>query len=137
MSGSPARRTDHSGPTGRLEHLRPAHPARLASCAAPGYGSARRDYTRLPLDDSVHDPKAVGPYAYFSWYGRASRFFDLKNPAGPGDLTRFRPVPARDRHRLLCPGGTCTQAVWGVFVMPKVVLASDLNSGLWVLSRPR
>jgi len=27
--------------------------------------------------------------------------------------------------------------VWGVFVMPKYVLASDLNSGLWVLSRPR
>ena len=44
--------------------------------------------------------------------------------------------PGRDRHGLLCPGDTCT-AVWGVYVMPHYVLVSDLNSGLWVVNRPR
>ena len=114
----------------------PAHPVRLATVRLPyrlGPGGA---YTGLPLDDSVHDPKAVGRYAYFSWYGQGVALFDLKNPGKPKYVTRFRPLPGRDRHGLLCPGGTCT-AVWGVFVMPKVVLASDLNSGLWVLSRPK
>jgi hypothetical protein len=109
---------------------------RLATVRLPyrlGPGGA---FTGLPLDDSVHDPKAVGGYAYFSWYGQGVALFDLKNPRKPRYVTRFRPPPGGDRHGLLCPGGSCT-AVWGVYVMPKVVLASDLNTGLWVLSRPR
>ncbi len=114
----------------------PAHPVRLATVRLPYRLGPGGTFTGLPLDDSVHDPKAIGRYAYFSWYGQGVALFDLKNPGKPRYVTRFRPVPARDRHGLLCPGGTCT-AVWGVFVMPKVVLASDLNSGLWVLSRPR
>jgi hypothetical protein len=84
----------------------------------------------------VHDPKAAGRLAYFSWYAQGVALFDLTKPRHPRFLARFQPPPARDRHGLLCPDASCT-AVWGVYVMPRYVLASDLSSGLWVLSRPR
>jgi hypothetical protein len=112
----------------------PAHPMQLATvrlpaALQPGGSSA------FELSDSVHDAKVLGRYAYFSWYGQGVTLFDLKNPRRPRFLTRFRPPPRRDHNTLLCPGSSCT-AVWGVFPTRKYVLASDLNSGLWVLSRP-
>ena len=114
----------------------PAHPVRLATVRLPARLSPDGAFTGLPPEDSVHDPKTVGRYAYFSWYGQGAALFDLKNPRKPKFLMRFQPLPGRDRHGLLCPGDTCT-AVWGVYVMPHYVLVSDLNSGLWVVSRPR
>ena len=114
----------------------PTHPVRLATVQLPSRIRPGGEYTGLPLADSVHDPKAAGRYAYFSWYGQGVELFDLKSRRKPRFVARFRPPPARDRHGLLCPGGSCT-AVWGVFVMPRYVLASDLSTGLWVLSRPR
>jgi hypothetical protein len=113
----------------------PARPVRLATVRLPGKLRPGGDYTGLSLGDSVHDPKVAGRYAYFSWYGQGVALFDLKNPRKPRYLTRFRPPPAPDRHGLLCPAASCT-AVWGVFPMAKYVLASDMGSGLWVLSRP-
>jgi hypothetical protein len=112
----------------------PAHPVKLATVRLPARLQPGGSYTGLALADSVHDPKAVGRYAYFSWYGQGVALFDLKSPRKPRFLARFRPPPGRDDHGLLCPGKRCT-AVWGVFVMPRYVLASDLNSGLWVLAR--
>jgi hypothetical protein len=109
----------------------PAHPVRLATVQLPARLVPGGDSIG-PLADSVHDPKVLGRHAYFSWYGQGMALFDLKNPRKPRFLTRFRPRPERDAHDLLCPGGSCT-AVWGVFPTPKYVLASDLNSGLWVL----
>jgi hypothetical protein len=117
---------------------RPARPRRLASVQLPARITPAGHYTGLQLEDSVHDPKAVGKLAYFSWYGQGVVLFDLSNPRRPRFLTRFRPPPAPDEHKLLCPGSSCT-AVWGVFPMRRYILASDLNSGLWILrlSRPR
>jgi hypothetical protein len=113
----------------------PRRPVRLATVRLP---------TRLlpggveswPLAESVHDPKVAGRYAYFSWYGQGVALFDLKQPRHPRFIARFRPPPSRDHHGIVCPNASCT-AVWGVFVRPRYVLASDLSSGLWVLSRPR
>jgi hypothetical protein len=114
----------------------PARPVRLATVRLPARVQPGGTFTGAPLTDSVHDPKAAGHYGYFSWYGQGVALFDLKNPRKPRFLTRFKPPPARDEHGLLCPDERCT-AVWGVFVMPHYVLASDMSSGLWVLSRPR
>jgi len=114
----------------------PAHPVRLATVQLPGRLSPGGGFGgRLPLTDSVHDPKVFGRYAYFSWYGQGVVLFDLKNPRKPRFVTRFLPSPRRDHGALLCPSHSCT-AVWGVFPMKKYVLASDMSSGLWVLSRP-
>ena len=114
----------------------PAHPVRLAIVRLPNRLTPGGLFSgRLPLSDSVHDPKVVGHRAYFSWYGQGVALFDVKNPRTPRFVVRFRPPPGRDRHGLLCPGETCT-AVWGVFPMPRYILASDMLTGLWVLSRP-
>jgi hypothetical protein len=112
----------------------PAQPVKLATVRLPARLRPGGAYTGLALADSVHDPKVAGRYAYFSWYGQGVALFDLKNPRKPRFVTRVRPPPELDRHGLLCPGQSCT-AVWGVFVRPRYVLASDLNSGLWVLTR--
>lgn len=127
--------------THEVQHGRPvvwnvAHarrPVRLATVQLParllpGGGDS------WTFADSVHDPKAAGRYAYFSWYGQGVTLFDLKNPRHPRFVGRFRPPPQRDRGSLVCPGQRCT-SVWGVFVRPNYVLASDMISGLWVLTR--
>jgi hypothetical protein len=129
--------------THELEHGRPvvwqisdpAHPVRLATVRLPASMQPGGATGGIGLNDSVHDPKVFGRYAYFSWYGQGVALFDLKNPRKPRFVTRFRPPPKHDAHGLVCPGGECT-AVWGVYPTTKYVLASDMNSGLWVLSRP-
>jgi len=113
----------------------PAHPVKLATVQLPASLRPGGASGGVGLNDSVHDPKILGRYAYFSWYGQGVAVFDLKNPRKPRFVARFRPPPKRDGHGLVCPGGACT-AVWGVFPTAKYVLASDMNSGLWVLSRP-
>ena len=86
----------------------------------------------LSLTDSVHDPKVTGGTAYFSWYSQGVVAADVADPARPKLLARFLPPAARDRESLLCPDHPCT-AVWGVDTSGPYVLASDMNSGLWVL----
>jgi hypothetical protein len=113
----------------------PTHPVKLATVQLPASLRPGGASGGIGLNDSVHDPKILGRYAYFSWYGQGVAVFDLKNPRKPRFVARFRPPPKRDGHGLVCPGGACT-AVWGVFPTAKYVLASDMNSGLWVLSRP-
>ena len=114
----------------------PAHPVRLATVRLPYRLAPGGLFSgRLPLSDSVHDPKVVGRRAYFSWYGQGIALFDVANPRKPRFVARFRPPPGPDAHGLLCPGETCT-AVWGVFPMPRYVLASDMITGLWVLRAP-
>lgn len=130
----------HEVPHGRAvvwNIVHPAHPRRLATIRLPARLQPGGTFTgTLDLADSVHDPKAIGKLAYFSWYAQGVALFDLSRPRHPRFLTRFRPPPEPDEHALLCPGAACT-AVWGVFPMKRYVLVSDMNSGLWVLSRPR
>jgi hypothetical protein len=100
-------------------------------------GSVLGQVSGIELTDSVHDPKVAGKLAYFSWYAQGVVVFDISNPRRPRFVTRFLPARGRDDHGLLCPGSRC-RAVWGVFPMARYMLASDINSGLWVLrlSRP-
>ena len=115
----------------------PAHPRRLGTILLPARLKPGGAYTgNLDLADTVHDPKAAGKLAYFSWYGQGVVVFDFSNPRRPRFLARFRPPPEPDEHHLLCPGSSCT-AVWGVFPMRRYVLASDMNSGLWIVHLQR
>lgn len=97
-----------------------------------GRGGSMSDVAGMSLTDSVHDPKARGNIAFFSWYGQGVVAADISNPRRPRFLARYLPAPSRDREELLCPGRRCT-SVWGVDVAGDIVVASDLNSGLWVL----
>jgi hypothetical protein len=94
-------------------------------------GSVLGQVSGIELTDSVHDPKVAGTLAFFSWYAQGVVVFDISKPRHPRFVTRFLPTRGYDGHGLLCPGSRC-RAVWGVFPMRDYVLASDLNSGLWV-----
>ncbi len=73
--------------------------------------------------DGVHDPKIRGNRAYFSWYRRGVIVVDISKPAKPRLLAQF--IPPVDPQ------------VWGVSLEGDTVLASDMNSGLWVLRLQR
>jgi hypothetical protein len=117
----------------------PAAPRALAqlrlpsSVLAAGHrASGLSAVSGFDLMDSVHDPKIVGTTAFFSWYSQGVVAADVSNPRKPRFLARFLPTPAGDRESLLCPDRRCV-AVWGVDTLGDLVLASDMNSGLWVL----
>jgi hypothetical protein len=117
----------------------PAAPVRLSEVELTPQllrqGRTGQDFDRvsgLDLSDSVHDPKISGRLAFFSWYRQGVVAADISDPGRPRVVARFLPTATADREQLLCPGRAC-RAVWGVYVTPRYVLASDMLSGLWVL----
>lgn len=81
---------------------------------------------------SVHDPKVQGSLAYFSWYSEGVVVVDISRPANPRFVAQFVPEPAADPRGFFAPPGVEFPFVWGTFVDRNYVLASDINSGLWV-----
>jgi hypothetical protein len=91
-------------------------PRRLADIRLPA---------SIPVTDGgvfggVHDPKVLGNRAYFSWYRQGIVVADITKPAAPKFVAQFVPP-------------TPSPQVWGVYATKSYVLASDMNSGLWVL----
>jgi hypothetical protein len=78
---------------------------------------------------TIHNPVSVGRYALLAWYSDGVRLLDLSNPDAPRELAAWVPPPSPD------PFGTFPSAamVWGVARMGNVVVASDINGGLYVL----
>ena len=118
---------------------KPSAPVRLAEITLSDQllrqGRRGQDTDRLggfDIADSVHDPKIRGRYAYFSWYRQGVVVADISNPRRPRVVARFLPPATADPDRLVCPDRSC-RAVWGVYVTPHHVLASDMLSGLWIL----
>lgn len=98
----------------------PANPVLLGNLAPPGFE-----------EDTVHDPKVRGSRVYFSWYSLGVVLADIARPASARLLAQF--VPDSD---YINPDFFCTEPcaqVWGVFVDRDYLLASDMNSGLYVL----
>ena len=97
----------------------PAAPVRLSDFVIDGYER-----------DTVHDPKIRGGKVYFSWYSFGVVVADISRPTQPKLLAQFVP-----EHDVVNPDFFCTTPcteVWGTFVDGNYVLASDMNSGLWV-----
>jgi hypothetical protein len=119
---------------GRWGYLRlwdvhnPAAPTEIGHFATPDALSTRRDG-----DYSAHNPVVVGTTAFLSWYSDGIRVVDIADPAAPRELAAFVPPPAAD------PYGVFKTApeVWGVAVTGDLVLASDINAGLYVLRYAR
>lgn len=117
----------------------PARPRRLSELRLPRRlfaAGARAPRPFFVFADSVHDPKIAGRLAFFSWYRQGVAAVDIRNPRRPRLIARFLPRVARDPEDLVCSEQAC-RAVWGVFVTPKYVLASDIVGGLWVLRLER
>jgi hypothetical protein len=83
--------------------------------------------------DTVHDPKVAGDVTYFSWYSLGVVAVDSGNPAKPHRIAQFVPDTDYLNPDFYCEV-RCSQ-VWGVALSGRYVLASDMNSGLYVLRR--
>jgi hypothetical protein len=113
----------------------PANPVQLATLKLP-------TTTQLPPPlgfFSVHDPKVRGNRAYFSWYSEGVVAVNIARPSNPTVVAQFVPPPTSDPMGFFGPfflgdpSNPPFPFVWGVFVDRGYVLASDINSGLWVL----
>src|SRR6266498_139574 len=120
-----------------LDESDPAHPVQIGAFHTPNsYGLAdpgAGDYV-------IHNPLVVGSDVYLSWYTDGVRVVSTKDPRNLQEVAYFVPPAAQNpikpaqRNTL-----TNTTQVWGVAYEPstKLVYASDMNSGLWILKRTK
>jgi hypothetical protein len=97
----------------------PANPVKLSDFVIEGYEN-----------DTVHDPRLRGQLAAFSWYSFGVQLADISQPAAPELLASFVP-----QHDVVNPDFFCATPcteVWGAYMHRNYILASDMNSGLWV-----
>ncbi len=89
-------------------------------------------------DYTIHNPLLVGTDLYVSWYTDGIRVLDAKDPRHVREVAHFVP-PAVNNPIQPSQRGVLTNAtqVWGVAYDAdrKLVYASDMNSGLWILKR--
>jgi hypothetical protein len=113
----------------------PRKPKLLGTLQLPAADAAPKPH-RPNYAHSVHDPKVLGDHAFFSWYRDGIVVADIARPARPKVVARFVPPGMPDPTGDTCGegGGSACAFVWGVFATKDYVLASDMNSGLWVLS---
>jgi hypothetical protein len=78
---------------------------------------------------SIHNVLVRGNTVYISWYSDGVRLVDISNPAAPKEIGAFVPPPVAD------PWGIFPTAAveWGVHPTGKLILASDINAGLYIL----
>jgi hypothetical protein len=98
--------------------------------AVPGAdGRVRRDGVY-----SVHNAVVRGSLEYVSWYSDGVRVVDLADPRRPREVAWFVPPPGPARQTVVTGqhGERGMPLVWGVYPWKDLVLASDINSGLWV-----
>jgi hypothetical protein len=106
-------------------------PKRLGALQLPAALKAPRPHVPY-YAHSVHDPKVLGDRAFFSWYRHGIVVADISRPTRPRVIARFVPPGSADPGGDTCREGSCA-FVWGVYATKDYVLASDMNSGLWVL----
>src|SRR6266496_3177987 len=91
-------------------------------------------------DYVIHNPLVVGSDVYLSWYTDGVRVVSTKDPRNLQEVAYFvppaaqNPVKPAQRNTL-----TNTTQVWDVAYEPsnRLVYASDMNSGLWILKRTK
>ena len=83
---------------------------------------------------SVHNAVVKGDLEYVSWYSDGVRVVDLADPRRPREVAWFVPPPSSPRQTAATArdGRRDMPVVWGVYPWKDMVLASDMNSGLWV-----
>lgn len=105
----------------------PAAPVQLATFKLP----TTTQFPPMIGDYTVHDPKVRGSSLFLSHYAQGVVVVDISRPAKPRQIAQFLPEPSADPFGLFFPGEEYS-FVWGVFPEHNYVLASDVNSGLWV-----
>jgi hypothetical protein len=110
----------------------PSQPRAMAT-----YATARShvDRTRGPDEPgrfSAHNPVLQGDLLFVSWFSDGVRVLDIRDPAAPREIAAWVPPPGTAPEAVRNYLGEGAQ-VWGVAVDGDLVVASDINSGLWVL----
>ena len=105
----------------------PEAPALVGTFSTPNSSSQRDDGFY-----SVHNTEvANGHQAFSSWYTDGIVWWDYSDPTAPVQRGQFVPPGAEDPEAIFPP----IPIVWGVYLdrQRDLVLASDVNSGLWIL----
>jgi hypothetical protein len=84
---------------------------------------------------SVHNAVVDGDLEYVAWYSDGVRVVDLSDPGRPSEIAWFVPPSSSVRQTAATAqdGRRDMPLVWGVTRWKDLVLASDMNSGLWVV----
>jgi hypothetical protein len=84
---------------------------------------------------SVHNAVFDGDLEYAAWYSDGVRVVDLSDPRRPTEVASFVPPPSSPRQTAATAKGGRRDMplVWGVTRWKDLVLASDMNSGLWII----
>lgn len=107
----------------------PAAPRQLATFELP---ATRQNPPAAPGFFTVHDPKVLGGTTFFSYYAEGILAVDTSDAAQPRLLAQYRTPPTADPRGFFAGGAPITN-VWGVYLHRGLVLASDINSGLYAL----
>ncbi len=110
----------------------PSQPRALTSYATPRTHVDPAHGPSEPGRFSAHNPVLQGDLLFVSWFSDGVRVLDVHDPAAPREIAAWVPPPgsAPDAVRTYLGEGA---QVWGVAVDGDLVVASDINSGLWVL----
>jgi hypothetical protein len=118
-----------------FDQANPAAPRQIGTYKTPN-SSGTQD--KKAGDYTIHNPLLVGSDLYVSWYTDGIRVLDTRDPRNVREVANFVP-PAANNPVQPSQRGTLTNAtqVWGVAYdeQRKLVFASDMNSGLWIIRR--
>jgi hypothetical protein len=106
-----------------------ANPVELATLTMP---STTQFPPPGPGDFTMHDPKVRGKTLYTSWYTEGVVVWNIAKPSSPTMIGQFiPPKKAEDPLGVFFPGEEFVE-IWGVDIGSGYVVASDMNTGLWV-----
>jgi hypothetical protein len=110
------------------------HPILLSTFATESAVPGRDGRVRRDGVFSVHNAVIRGTVEYASWYSDGVRVVDLADPRHPREVAWFVPPRSTARQTAVTArdGDRGMPLVWGVYPWKDLVLASDINSGLWV-----
>ena len=110
----------------------PAQPRAAATYATPRSRVDRAQGPSEPGRFSAHNPVMQGDLLFVSWFSDGVRVLDIRDPVAPREIASWVPPPGAAPEAVRNYLGEGAQ-VWGVAVDGDLVVASDINSGLWVL----
>jgi hypothetical protein len=116
-----------------------ADPARPLPIGTFRTESSRVDRTAGPATPGLftaHNPIVRGDLLFVSWYSDGVRVVDIHDPAAPRELAAWTP-PARAIPDAVRISFTDGPLIWGIAVEGDLIVASEMNGGLYVLQLVR
>jgi hypothetical protein len=135
-AGEPKERGDTWGFARLWGIANPASPQHLSDFATP------HSLTNLTSGFySVHNPQIRGSTLYLSWYSDGLRIVDISNPRVPREVGFYRPKPTLDPTGVFASFGPAARHpipfVWGVYPLGNRIYLSDINFGLYIVTRTK